>query len=65
MKALKSFVITMIVLYLICFMWMGLEVILYGEVQPRAVDDIIMSVIMAILYVFVYRSLNRGGKEND
>ena len=65
MKAFKSFEITLVISYLICLLWAELEKILYGEVQPRTVDDIITLVFMAVLYVFVYKSLDKGGKEND
>ena len=36
---------------ILCFVWMGLELLLYGEVQHRLVDDIIGIPIMWSLYL--------------
>ena len=61
MRAVKSFILTLGISYLVCLLWMGLEVIFYGEVQPRVVDDIIMLVIMTILFITIHKAL--GNKE--
>lgn len=35
---------------LICVLWMTLEQIIYGEVQPRIVDDIIGIILLWYIY---------------
>lgn len=34
----------------ICLIWQGLELLLYGEIQNRAVDNIIMFLLIPIIY---------------
>lgn len=45
-----EFITSLIVFLAICAIWMWLELLFYGEVQPRVVDDI----IGLILFVFIY-----------
>ena len=33
-----------------CCIWMLLEVLLYGELQPRLVDDIMMTLFIPMIY---------------
>lgn len=35
----------------LCLLWQALEIIMYGEIQPRAVDDI----IAFILYYYIVK----------
>ena len=47
---MKRIILTLIVTYLICILWQGLEILLYGEIQNREVDNIIMLIIIPIIY---------------
>ena len=46
---------------LIVILWQALELIFYGVVQHRIVDDI----IGIILFWYIYQCESRGYKEND
>ena len=48
----RAFFNTCIKYLLISVLWMALERIIYGEVQPRIVDDI----IGLILFWYIYRA---------
>ena len=48
----KAIVITIIKGLLISFLWKVLELIFYGEIQPRIVDDI----IYLFLVYYIYKS---------
>lgn len=57
MAALKRFVCIIYTLFVylqLVFVWMGLEKIIYGEVQHRIVDDIISVPILIIIYLMWY-----------
>ncbi len=52
-------------LYLIAFtvislLWMGLERLIYGEVQPRLVDDLISLAWSAMAWCAYYLGLEHG-----
>lgn len=34
----------------ICLIWQGLELLIYGEIQDRVVDNIIMFLLIPIIY---------------
>lgn len=50
MKLGKAGVKTAFLVLFYCVVWMFLEVILYGEVQNRAVDDIMMFMFIPAFY---------------
>lgn len=37
--------------------WMGLELLLYGEIQPRTVDDIMWFLFLPFIYMAVNKNL--------
>lgn len=47
---IKRLTITTIIALVTYILWAGLEVIFYGEVQPRIVDDIIGAILLISLY---------------
>ena len=54
-RTIRLLVNTSIKFLLIGILWQILELIFYGEVQPRAVDD----VIGVFLYYYIFRSEQR------
>jgi hypothetical protein len=38
---------------MVCLLWQGLEITLYGEIQPRKVDNIIGTIIAISIYLNV------------
>lgn len=51
-KLIERIIKTYILFSLICMLWMGLELLIYGQVHPCAADEI----IAAILLLFIFRS---------
>ena len=37
----------------LALIWMGLELLLYGEIQPRTVDDIMWFLFLPFIYMAV------------
>ena len=52
----KAIVITIIKGLLISILWKALELIFYGEIQPRTVDDIIY--LFLVYYIYKSEVLN-------
>ena len=40
----------------LALVWMGLELLLYGEIQPRTVDDIMWFLFLPFIYMAVERT---------
>ena len=51
---------TILTVYAICVFWQFIEIVYYGEVQNREVDNI----IAVIMIPFIYRSIERT-KDDD
>lgn len=51
MKVLKAAFMTGAALYIWCLVWCGLELMLYGEIQPRKVDDIMTNIFAITLFI--------------
>ena len=51
---------TIIILFAICTFWQLIEIVYYGEVQNREVDNI----VAVIMIPFIYRSIERT-KDDD
>lgn len=51
---------TIIILFAICIFWQLIEIVYYGEVQNREVDNI----VAVIMIPFIYRSIERT-KDDD
>lgn len=51
----------LITVLLIGFVWQAAEMIFYGEIQPRKVDDL-MSVVWTVAVVLAYKRGYRHGK---
>lgn len=49
--------------FVAAIIWQALEIIIYGEIQPRVVDDLI-GVVFLYGMVEAYRIGKRHGKEN-
>lgn len=41
---------TITMMFVISFIWMMLEELIYGEVQPRTVDDIMLILLTPVFY---------------
>ena len=41
---------TILLVFIFCIIWTTLEKFIYGEVQPRIVDDIIMILLIPVFY---------------
>ena len=35
---------------ILCLVWQGLELLIYGQIQPRVVDDIMVSLFLPFIY---------------
>ena len=44
---------TVSVWIVLALVWMGLELLLYGEIQPRTVDDIMWFLFLPFIYMAV------------
>ena len=52
-KRVKAIIQTAIVTVILCGIWQMLEYLIYGEVQPRIVDDIMMLFFIPFIYIRV------------
>ena len=50
-KRVKSIIQTAMVTVILCGIWQMLEYLIYGEVQPRIVDDIMMLLFIPFIYM--------------
>lgn len=50
---------------MIGFIWQGLEMIFYGEIQPRKVDDIIWILYTALIVLAYKRGFKHGIEERN
>ena len=51
---------TIIILFAICKFWQLIEIVYYGEVQNREVDNI----VAVIMIPFIYRSIERTNDDD-
>lgn len=49
-KKIKAIIQTAIVVIMLTGIWRMLEYIIYGEIQPRLVDDIMMAIFIPFIY---------------
>lgn len=47
----KELLLILLITLIITYGWQGLELIMYGEVQPREVDNIIASILLWSIYI--------------
>lgn len=47
----KAIIQTAMVTVMLCGIWQMLEYLIYGEVQPRTVDDIMMLFFIPFIYI--------------
>lgn len=50
-KRVKAIIQTAIAIVILCGIWQMLEYLIYGEVQPRIVDDIMMIFFIPFIYI--------------
>ena len=50
-KRIKAIIQTAIATVILCGIWQMLEYLIYGEVEPRIVDDIMMLFFIPFIYV--------------
>ena len=50
-KKAKAIIQTAIVTVILCGIWQMIEYLIYGEVQPRIVDDIMMLLFIPFIYI--------------
>lgn len=51
MEVLKAAFITGVAIYIWCLVWRRLELMIYGEIQPRKVDDIMTGIFGITLFI--------------
>lgn len=51
MEVLKSAFMTGVAIYIWCLTWRRLELMIYGEIQPRKVDDIMTGIFGITLFI--------------
>lgn len=51
MKVLKAAFITGVAIYIWCLVWRELDLMIYGEIQPRKVDDIMTGIFGITLFI--------------
>ena len=51
--AIRRFLVTSFIADIICLIWQQAEIQMYGCVQYRAVDDLIMFIMIPIIYMAV------------
>ena len=51
MKVLKAAFMTGVAIYIWCLVWCRLELMIYGEIQPRKVDDIMTGIFGITLFI--------------
>ena len=51
MKTIKAIVRTLTATIILCGIWQILEYLIYGETQPRIVDDIMMLLFIPFIYI--------------
>ena len=51
MEVLKAAFMTGVAIYIWCLVWRILELMIYGEIQPRKVDDIMTSIFGITLFI--------------
>ena len=47
----KELLLILLITLIITYGWQGLELIMYGEDQPREVDNIIASILLWAIYI--------------
>ena len=50
-KRIKAIIQTAMATVILCVIWQMLEYLIYGEVQPRIVDDIMMLFFIPFIYI--------------
>ena len=50
-KKIKAIIQTVMVTVILCGIWQMLEYLIYGEVQPRIVDNIMLLFFIPFIYV--------------
>lgn len=53
MHTIRNIIITFALLYLWCLIWSGLEILICGYTENRAVDNIMTVLLIPILYTAV------------
>ncbi len=61
-KIINNVLLLLLTYFAIGFLWQALEMVFYGEIQPRKVDDIIGIVWVACIVKAYYRGLRHGKK---
>nr|DAM77809.1 MAG TPA: hypothetical protein [Caudoviricetes sp.] len=51
MEALKAAFMTGVAICIWCFVWRRLELMIYGEIQPRKIDDIMTGIFGITLFI--------------
>ena len=49
--SVKRIILTLLIALIYCLIWQVLELILYGEVQYKKIDDIIMLLFIPVIYL--------------
>lgn len=50
-KRLKAIIQTAMITIMLCGIWQMLEYLIYGEIQPRIVDDIMILLFIPFIYI--------------
>lgn len=55
----KRIVLTLLITTIYCYVWMGLELLLYGRIENRTVDNIVMLLFVPVIYLATTRIIRR------
>lgn len=53
----KRILLTCVVTLLYCFIWTILEIVIYGQIEPRIVDDIMMLLFVPVIWKAVKKEV--------
>ena len=50
MKSAKKILLVFAITLVYCLIWFGLEIIIYGQIESRIVDDIMMLLFIPVIW---------------
>lgn len=59
-----KFILTMILVYVWCILWTGLEYLIEGQITNRTVDNIMTIIVIPIIYFAVSNFINKKRSDN-
>lgn len=56
LERIKEIILLMLLCLIVVYGWQGLEVLFYGEIQPRTIDNIIATILIWSIYLNVKKN---------